>query len=53
MDTALPEEVAGKMKELLTEYNAREEKTFEDILDFHVRLKESIHFRMATVVWAD
>ena len=33
MDTALPEEVADKMKELLTEYNAKEEKTFEDILD--------------------
>ena len=33
MDTALPEEVADKMKELLTEYNAKEEKAFEDILD--------------------
>ena len=36
-DTALPEEVADKMKALLTEYNAKEEKTFEDILDFHVK----------------
>ena len=36
MATALPEEVADKMKELLTEYNRKEEKTFEDILDFHV-----------------
>ena len=27
-DTALPEEVADKMKALLTEYNAKEEKTF-------------------------
>ena len=34
MDTALPKEVAGRMKALLTEYNAKEEKTFEDILDF-------------------
>ena len=42
MDTALPEEVAGKMKTLLTEYNAKEEKTFEDILDFHVKF-ERIH----------
>ena len=42
MDTALPEEVAGKMKALLAEYNAKEEKTFEDILDFHVKL-ERIH----------
>ena len=30
------------MKELLTEYNARKEKTFEDILDFHVKF-ERIH----------
>ena len=35
MDTALPEEVADTMKTLLTEYNGKEEKTFEDILDFH------------------
>lgn len=42
MDTALPEEVADKMKELLREYNAKEEKTFEDILDFHVKF-ERIH----------
>ena len=33
MDTALPEEVADKMKALLTEYNGKEAKTFEDILD--------------------
>jgi len=26
MDTALPEEVADKMKALLTEYNAKEER---------------------------
>ena len=32
MNTALPEEVAERMKELLTEYNAKEEKIFEDIL---------------------
>ena len=42
MDTALPEEVADKMKTLLTEYNGKEEKTFEDILDFHVKF-ERIH----------
>jgi len=42
MDTALPEDVADKMKALLAEYNAREEKTFEDILDFHVKF-ERIH----------
>lgn len=42
MDTVLPEEVANKMKALLAEYNAREEKTFEDILDFHVKF-EKIH----------
>ena len=42
METALPEEVADKMKALLTEYNNKKEKTFEDILDFHVKL-ERIH----------
>ena len=42
MDTALPEEVANKMKALLTEYNAKEEKALEDILDFHVKF-ERIH----------
>ena len=42
METALPEEVTGRMKALLTEYNAREEKTLEDILDFHVKF-ERIH----------
>ena len=41
-DTALPEEVADKMKVLLTEYNAKEEKNFADILDFHVKF-ERIH----------
>lgn len=42
MDTTIPEEVADKMKNLLREYNAKDEKTFEDILDFHVRF-ERIH----------
>lgn len=40
--TALPEEVAGKMKELLTEYNAKLDKTLGDILEFHVQF-ERIH----------
>lgn len=42
METALPEEVADKMKVLLTEYNGKDEKTLEDILDFHVEF-ERIH----------
>ena len=42
MDTALPEEVADKIKELLLEYNEKKEKTLEDILDFHVKF-ERIH----------
>lgn len=42
MDTARPEDVSHKIKELLTEYNSKKEKTFEDILDFHVKL-ERIH----------
>lgn len=42
LSTAFPEEVADKMKVLLTEYNIKKEKTFEDILDFHVKF-ERIH----------
>ena len=42
MDTTIPEEVANKMKTLLMEYNANDAKTFEDILDFHVKF-ERIH----------
>lgn len=41
-DTVLPENVAAEMKALLAEYSAKEEKSFEDILDFHVRF-ERIH----------
>lgn len=35
-DTALPEEVADKMKNLLADYNAKSNITFEDIVEFHV-----------------
>ena len=42
MNTTLPEEVPEKMKELLNEYNVKEEKSLEDILDFHVKF-EKIH----------
>ena len=42
MDTTIPEEVADKMKILLMEYNAKDAKTFEDIMDFHVKF-ERIH----------
>ena len=42
METVLPEEVAEKMKALLKEYNAKSEKNFDDILDFHVKF-ERIH----------
>ena len=42
MDTTIPEEVANKMKILLMGYNAKDAKTFEDILDFHVKF-ERIH----------
>lgn len=42
MQTALPEEVANKMKALLSDYNAVPKKTLDDILDFHVRF-ERIH----------
>lgn len=42
MFTAQPGEVAQKMKELLFEYNAKKEKTFDDLLDFHYKF-ECIH----------
>lgn len=42
MATALPEEVAGRMKALLAAYNGLEAVTLEEILDFHVRF-ERIH----------
>lgn len=42
METALPEDVADKMKALLSAYNGKKEKTFDDILDFHVKF-ERIH----------
>lgn len=42
METALPEEVPGKMKALLAVYNAKEVITLEDILEFHVKF-ERIH----------
>ena len=42
MNTNLPEEVPEKMKELLDEYNAKEEKSLDDVLDFHVKF-EKIH----------
>lgn len=42
MNTVIPEEVSGRMKKLLNEYNAKEKINFEDILDFHVKF-EKIH----------
>lgn len=42
MATASPEEVSAKMKVLLGEYARKNEITFEDILDFHVKF-ERIH----------
>ena len=42
LSTALPEEVADKMEDLLVKYHLKEEKTLEDILEFHVRF-EKIH----------
>ena len=42
MPTVMPEEVSYEIKSLLTVYNAKEKKTFEDILEFHVKF-EKIH----------
>ena len=41
-DTCAPEDVHKQMKVLLDEYNQKKKKSFEDILDFHVRF-EQIH----------
>ncbi|MDO4465300.1 MAG: Fic family protein [Bacillota bacterium] len=42
METTLPEDVPRKMKVLLAEYNAKEAKNLNDILEFHVKF-EKIH----------
>jgi len=42
IETTLPENVAKEMQALLFEYNAKEDVSFEDILDFHVKF-ERIH----------
>ena len=42
IETALPEEVPKKIKELLIEYNKKSTKTLKDVLDFHVKF-ERIH----------
>lgn len=42
MDTTMPEEVAEKIKSLLTWYNSLENVMLEDIIEFHVRF-EKIH----------
>ena len=42
MDTCAPKDVHRHIKSLLSEYNAIKKKSFENILDFHVRF-EAIH----------
>ena len=42
VETVLPENVSEEIKKLLIEYNSNDNKTFEDILDFHVKF-ERIH----------
>ncbi len=41
-ETTPPEKVGAAMKKLLREYNAKPEKTLDDVLDFHYRF-ERIH----------
>ncbi|TRX40776.1 Fic family protein [Flavobacterium restrictum] len=41
-ETCSPKEVAAKMKNLLLNYHNKEQKTFEDIIDFHQKF-EVIH----------
>ena len=40
--TALPKEVPAKMKELVAAYNAKKERTFDELLAFHYRF-ECLH----------
>ena len=42
LETTQPEEVAVKLKKLLAEYNTKQEKSFDELLDFHYRF-ERIH----------
>lgn len=42
ISTAAPEEVAEKMKLLISDYNSQKEKTFRDIIKFHYKF-EKIH----------
>ena len=42
IETTLPENVNTEMKKLLAEYNVIENKTLDDLLDFHYRF-ERIH----------
>lgn len=42
MPTALPENVGSEMKRLIADYNAKKEKTLDDLLEFHYRF-ERIH----------
>lgn len=42
VETTLPENVGTEMKKLLADYNAIEQKSFDDLLDFHYRF-ECIH----------
>lgn len=42
IETTAPENVGNEIKNLLCEYNAKKQKTFEDIVEFHVKF-ERIH----------
>jgi len=44
-DTTLPENVAGEMRKLLADYNALPQKTFEDIVAFHVAFERTHPFQ--------
>lgn len=44
-ETCLPEDVSKEMKALLKEYNAKKQKSFDDILDFHHRFERIHHFQ--------
>ena len=47
--TTAPADVSKEMQSLLKLYQKKTIKTIEDIIDFHVHLKLSIHSKMAMV----
>jgi len=44
MELVTPKKVGNQMKMFLAEYNSKEEKTLEDILEFHMQFEKIYPF---------